>query len=238
MESLFSFFFKYRPLLFEEGHFAFRVPWPIWVVVLLGLAGVAVAVTGYRRPKGKADRSDRIILAGLRLAAFAVLLFALLRPTLVNTSTVPQRNFVGVLLDDSRSMTLPGEDGLPRSTFIEEEFHPDEGPLLRALEEKFAVRFFRYSSSTDRVDGVSGLSFDGSRTDLVGALDRAREELSSVPLQAWSWSLTGPTTQAVHWPKQSFLSRPGPSPCLRLGWGKRPYLRISRWGGSPHPGRS
>lgn len=182
MESLFSFFFKYRPLLFEEGHFAFRVPWPIWVVVLLGLAGVAVAVTGYRRPKGRTNRSDRIILAGLRLAAFAVLLFALLRPTLVNTSTVPQRNFVGVLLDDSRSMTLPGEGGLPRSSFIEEEFHPDEGPLLRALEEKFAVRFFRYSSSADRVEGVSGLSFDGSRTDLVGALDRAREELSSVPL--------------------------------------------------------
>ena len=113
---------------------------------------------------------------------FAVLLFALLRPTLVNTSTVPQRTFVGVLLDDSRSMTLPGEGGLPRSAFIEEAFHPEAGPLLRALEEKFAVRFFRYSSSADRVDGVSGLSFDGSRTDLVGALDRAREELSSVPL--------------------------------------------------------
>ena len=40
------------------------------------------------------------------------------------------------------------------------------------------------------------------------------------------------------WPKQSSPSRPGPSPCLRLGWGKRPSLRISRWGDSPHPGRS
>jgi uncharacterized membrane protein len=32
------------------------------------------------------------------------------------------------------------------------------------------------------VGGAAGLSFDGTRTDLVGALDRAREELASVPL--------------------------------------------------------
>ncbi len=44
------------------------------------------------------------------------------------------------------------------------------------------MRYFRYSSSTNRVELASDLTYDGTRTDLVGALDRAREELSGVPL--------------------------------------------------------
>jgi uncharacterized membrane protein len=182
MDFLFSFFFKYRPLLFREGDVVFRTSWSGWFLLLLAVAGAAVAVASYARPRGKAEAPDRVVMALLRFCAFAVLFFALLRPALVNTSTVPQRNFVGVLLDDSRSMTLPGEDGAPRSAFIEEQLDPEEGDLLRELEERFAVRYFRYSSSTDRVELASDLTWDGTRTDLVGALDRVREELSSVPL--------------------------------------------------------
>jgi len=182
MDFLFSVFFKYRPLLFMEGDMVFRTSWPIVFLLLLVVAGAAVAVASYARPRGKAEFADRVVMALLRFGAFAVLFFALLRPTLVNTSTVPQRNFVGVLLDDSRSMTLPGTDGAARSAFILEQLDPEEGNLLRELEDRFAVRYFRYSSSTDRVELVSDLTFDGTRTDLVGALDRAREELSSVPL--------------------------------------------------------
>ncbi|MCJ7627296.1 MAG: hypothetical protein MUO50_02800 [Longimicrobiales bacterium] len=182
MDLLFSFLFKYRPLLFAEGEVVFRTSGSVVFLLLLAVAGAAVAVATYARPRGKAEPSDRVLMALLRLGAFAVLLFALLRPTLVNDSTVPQRNFVGVLLDDSRSMTLPGADGEARSAFIKEQLDPENGDLLRELEERFAVRYFRYSSSTNRVELASDLTYDGTRTDLVGALDRAREELSGVPL--------------------------------------------------------
>lgn len=182
MESLFSFLFKYRPLLFSEGEVVFRSSWPMGLLLLLGLVtGIAVLVS-YSRPRGKAARIDRAVMATLRFGAFGVLMLALARPTLVNTSTVPERNFVGVLLDDSRSMTLPGSDGLPRSDFIREHLDPVEGDLFRALEEKFAVRLFRFSSMADRVDDLSELTFAGTGTDLAGALDRVREDLSSVPL--------------------------------------------------------
>jgi uncharacterized membrane protein len=182
MEFIFSALFKYRPILFEEGELVFRATWPLLWLLLLAVVGAGVAVASYRRPKGKAGPTDRIIMGILRVGTFGVLVFALLRPTLVNTSTVPQRNFVGVLLDDSRSMTLPGADGAARSSFIADQFDPETGELINQLEEKFAVRYFRYSSSTDRIGGLSELSFGGTRTDLVGALDRVREELSSVPL--------------------------------------------------------
>ncbi len=182
MEFLFSFLFKYRPLLFSEGEVILRASWPLVFLLLLLAIGAAVAVFTYARPKGKAEASERALMALLRIGAFCILFFALLRPTLVNTSTVPQRNFVGVLLDDSRSMTLPGSDGSARSRFIEDRFDSEEGGLFRQLEERFAVRYFRYSSSSERVEFVSELGFDGTRTDLVGALNRVRQELSSVPL--------------------------------------------------------
>ncbi len=182
MESIFSFFFKYRPLLFREGEIVFRTTWPVLLLVLVAGAAIALAGVSYARSRGKTDQRDRVVMALLRVGVFAVLFFALLRPTLALTSTVPQRNFLGVLVDDSRSMTLPGSDGEPRSTFVDERFDSEHGDLLKELEDRFAVRYFRFSSSTDRVEVPTGLAYDGTRTDLVGALDRAREELSSVPL--------------------------------------------------------
>jgi uncharacterized membrane protein len=182
MESLFSFLFKYRPLLFQEGEILLRTPWPVWVLALVASAAVVTAALSYSRPRGKAGRVDRILMASLRAGAFGVLFLALLQPTLVNSSTVPERNFVGILLDDSRSMRLPGTDGRPRSDFIREQLGPDSGLLLTELEERFAVRYFRFSSTASRVEMPADLTFDGTRTDLAGALHRAREELSSVPL--------------------------------------------------------
>jgi uncharacterized membrane protein len=182
MEAILTFLFKYRPLLFREGDLVFRAPWPLLLMLGVALVGVGLAVVGYARPRGKAGPWDRALLGALRVGAFGVLLLALLQPTLVLTSTVPQRNFVGVLLDDSRSMTLPGADGRPRSDFIAERFDAEDGDLLRELEARFAVRYYRFSSTTDRVENPGELTHEGTRTDLVGALDRAREDLSSVPL--------------------------------------------------------
>lgn len=182
MESIFSFLFKYRPVLFAEGDFTFAASWPVATLLLVAAVVSTVALFTYVRPRAKAGRRDRMIMGGLRLAILAVLLFCLFRPTLVLTSVVPQRNFVGVLIDDSRSMTLAGSDDEARGDWIRRALGPESSSLLTQLRERFAVRLFRFSSDTDRVESVAELGFDGTRTDLASALDRAREELSSVPL--------------------------------------------------------
>ena len=133
MESIFSFFFKYRPLLFLEGDIVFRSTWPVLLLVLVAGGAIALAAASYARSRGKTERADRIVLAVLRVGVFGVLFFALLRPTLALTSTVPQRNFLGVLVDDSRSMTLPGSDGEPRSAFVEDRFDPEWLQVLLAI---------------------------------------------------------------------------------------------------------
>ena len=180
-ESLFTFLFKYRPVLFSEGDIVLRGPWPIATLLLAALVFVAVVSFSYLRPRGRAGAIDRTVMAGLRTAALCVVVLCLLQPTLVLRSVVPQRNFVGVLIDDSRSMTLPDDDGGPRSSFVAEQLSA-EGTLMQALAERFAVRTFAFSSTTGHVPDPAALTFNGTRTDLASALDRVREELSAVPL--------------------------------------------------------
>ena len=117
MESLFEFLFKYRPIVFQQGDFAFAAPSDVrtW----LGIAGVigASAVATYTIARGKSTILDRGVMAALRVSLLGVLVFCLMQPSLTLSTVVPQQNFVGVLLDDSRSMLLQDEGGEPRNGF-------------------------------------------------------------------------------------------------------------------------
>lgn len=181
MESIFQFLFKYRPGLFRQGSIALRGPWPVLTLVLAGLAVAAVVGYSYLRPRGRAGALDRGLMAALRTSALGVIVFCLLQPTLVLRAVVPQRNFVGVLIDDSHSMTLPDADGKPRSTFVADQLKAD-GALMKALSDRFAVRTYSFSSKTGRVTDPATLTYQGTKTDLAAALDVVRQDLSSVPL--------------------------------------------------------
>ena len=50
------------------------------------------------------------------------------------------------------------------------------------LNERFSLRFFGFANETDRLDIVNELTYDGTRTHLGQALERAHDELSDVPL--------------------------------------------------------
>ncbi|MDH3479967.1 MAG: hypothetical protein OEO20_16855, partial [Gemmatimonadota bacterium] len=181
LERLFSFLFKYRPIVFERGDLGFGSPWPAWVLAAVALALLALAVVPYLRTR-RLERRDRVILASLRAAAFAILVLCLARPLLVVATVVPQQNFLGILVDDSRSMRIVDHAGSPRSEFVSEHFGPDGSPLLSALAERFKLRFFRFSESAQRVSDASDFGFAGRRTDLGGAIAAAQRELAAVPL--------------------------------------------------------
>lgn len=182
MESIFSFLFKYRPILFQEGEIVLATPWPVMLVMAAGALVAVGAVLTYGSESGKTTRADRSILATLRLLALGILVFGLLQPTLVLTSVVAQRNFVGILLDDSRSMSLPDDEGDPRRDFIDQTFGPEGSDLVSELSERFSLRFFRFSEDANRIAHAGDLNYNGTRTSLTRALDQARQELSSVPL--------------------------------------------------------
>ena len=182
IESLFEFLFKYRPLLFQQGDFAFRASWLGYLAVVAAAVAAFVTLRTYAHVRGNSHPLDRTLLTAVRMAALAVLVFCLLRPVLVLSSVVPQENFLGVLLDDSRSMQIADRDETPRHAFVAEHFGTSESELLTALEDRFALRFFSFSSETDRIGSVAELSYEGTGTHLGLALERAHEELSGVPL--------------------------------------------------------
>jgi hypothetical protein len=182
METTFEFLFKYRPLLFQEGDFTFASPWPA-LLILGGVVLVTIpALFTYGAARGDSRRLDRIVMAVIRLGLVAVLVFILFQPTLILTSVVPQRNFVGILIDDSQSMRIADEDGRARSDFVQSTFGSEGSELLTALSEKFALRFFRFSRDASRLNTIDDLSYSGTATDLGNAMVRAQEELAGVPI--------------------------------------------------------
>ncbi len=181
VESLFSLLFKYKPFVFEKGRLLLSPSWPAVLIAVLLVAIAVPAIRRYALVGGKASPRDRKILAGIRIAVVALLVLCLMRPSLVVATAVPQQNFIGVLIDDSRSMRIADLAGQSRSAQIGE-WLAAESPLLSALEERFKLRLFSFAAGSARVDGIDELSFAGHRTNLARALDRARQELASVPL--------------------------------------------------------
>jgi hypothetical protein len=181
-EGIFEFLFKYRPTEYAKGSFAFGAPFSL-VVLLLAAAAIGVpAVMSYRGVRGKSTKRDRWVLGALRVSALIVLMACLFRPMLLLSAAVPQRNYVGVLIDDSRSMRIADKNGKARSDWVAQQFGGPDSALLKKLREKFIVRLFRFSSGAQRVDSLRDMTFDAGETHLGSAVQQAREELDAVPL--------------------------------------------------------
>ena len=187
LESLFAFFFKYRPAVFEKGDFAFGSPTSVILLLLAGaLIGVPAILT-YAAVRGKSTRRDRWILGSLRAAAILLLVFCLFRPMLLLSAAVPQRNYVGVLIDDSRSMQIADVDAgdarpQTRGDVVRHLVAGPDSAIRKALADRFLVRYFRFSSGTQRIASADDVSFAGTSTRLGDAIEHARQELDAVPL--------------------------------------------------------
>jgi len=182
LEKLFRFLFKYPPLLFQQGDFTWGLSRPVLLVLGGGLAVAMAALLTYRGLSTVDRLRDRVVLVTLRLLALAVLFFCLVRPTLILKAAVPQQNFLGVLIDDSRSMAIADRDGKPRSAFVQEQLTGANARLLASLSQRFVLRFFSFASTSDRIPSATDLKYGGTATRLGQALDRARDELAGLPL--------------------------------------------------------
>ena len=147
-DSLFEFFFKYSPYVFQQGEFRLAATSPVCIAVALAAVVALATVLTYRTAPGDAGLMDRAVLIALRLCLVAIVLFCLFRPVLILRASVPQQNFLGILLDDSRSMRVADHDGKARSEFVNEAFGP-ESAVMKALSSRYAVRIFRFASSTE-----------------------------------------------------------------------------------------
>src|SRR5215203_2833771 len=181
MDAFVEALFKYRPIVFERGDFTLAAPWPMLIIIAVGTLGLALA-WAYGRARGKSTPRDRLLLTSVRAAILGLAGFALLRPTLLVSTAVPQKNAVAILIDDSRSMRIADIDGRTRAQVAQGLLGTRDSALARALSERFQLRYYRFSSAAEPMPDGSGLSFAGGRTHLRAALDRARQDHSTVPL--------------------------------------------------------
>ena len=181
MDAFVETLFKYRPVVFERGDFVLAAPWPMLIVVALAVIGIGLA-WAYQRARGKSTPRDRVVLTAVRIAIVAFAGFALLRPTLLVSTAVPQKNSVAILIDDSRSMRIADAGGRTRADVAQHLLGTRDSALARTLAERFQLRYFRFSSGAEAMPDARAMTFAGGRTHLGTALDRARQELSTVPL--------------------------------------------------------
>jgi uncharacterized membrane protein len=182
LESLFRLLFNYRPVVFQQGEFRLVPSAGSYLAAAVVVAAIAATFLTYRSAKSKSPLRHRLVLAAIRTSILLLVLFCLFRPVLVIKAAVPQQNFLGVLIDDSRSMQIADWNQAPRANFVRQEFATPEAPILKALSDRFVIRTFRFSSGASRVGAPSDLTFGGSQTRIGTSLDGARQELAGLPL--------------------------------------------------------
>jgi uncharacterized membrane protein len=126
-------------------------PMPAMLSVAIGLA--ALVWFTYRPRIRHLSPFRRRLLLGLRFAAIAALLFALLRPELRYSETDDSEATLIVLGDASRSMTVPdAAGGKRRREALVSDLHGNV-PKFEALREQFAIRYLDFSNRADEVAG-------------------------------------------------------------------------------------
>ena len=93
----------------------------------------------------------------------------------------PQETYLGVLIDDSQSMSiadLPGDQS--RQAAIGEAFFEDG--IIDELSEFFQIRTFRFDGQTQRINGMEGLSEEGTASSVDQALQYVDDQLNGLRL--------------------------------------------------------
>ena len=142
------------------------------------LIAVLPGLWRYWRQRGGRAR----LLVAARVLLLLLIVFCLARPMLILRAVVPQESFVGVLIDDSRSMTIADAPDVARGAAALRLLDPEGGDLLGALGQRFKVRLFSFADDLQRVSAPTELRFQGGASHLGDAIERGADELAAVPL--------------------------------------------------------
>jgi hypothetical protein len=178
---VFEFLLGHPRSAYEAGDLAFARGWPLWIGLLLAVAGLAaIAVSLLRRRELSVPR--RAGLGLLQFAFLALLLVLLWRPVLNVERIRDRENVVAVAIDDSRSMNEPDADGAP--TRREAAVGALGGGVLDAIERSSQLRLFGFSDRAEAIDDTGQLAGGAPQTRIGGALDTVLQMAGSVPLAA------------------------------------------------------
>jgi uncharacterized membrane protein len=181
---MFEFLFKYPAAVFSKGTFVLLGAWPRWALaagIALTAASLAFAIWRERNRLASSLSTRRLaVLWALQVAPVALLLLLLWEPAISITALKPQQNIVAVVMDDSRSMGL-ADTGLTRQ---QQALKVLDAGLLKSLESRFQVRFYRLSTGVERIQDVHALCCMGTATQIGKGLRQLADEAATLPIGA------------------------------------------------------
>src|SRR5215467_12586956 len=175
--SIFEFFFKYKPIIYQKGHLAFQLLGSRWLFLFFILAAAAGAYFAYR---SVARDKYSLGLVALRTLTFTILAFIFLRPVLNISTVLPQESYMAVVIDNSESMKIKDDGQTSRAEQLQKQFETTN--FFKRLNDKFKVRTYRFDNSAERIERLDQMTFEGKRTRLESATDLLNQELGTVPL--------------------------------------------------------
>ena len=165
----------------EEGTFSFALgisPWLFGVLVFVIFLSVWLTYLRTTRP---ISQPWKLFLVATRGSVLVLILFCLLRPVITTIQTSPQETYLGILIDDSQSMSIDDLDGgQTRASGIEDLLF--EGGLIEELSESFQIRTFRFDKKTQRIAGAGDLIEGGTASSIDQALNYVDDQLSGLRL--------------------------------------------------------
>ncbi len=180
MEHIISFLFKYRTALFSKSQFGFGVR-PHWVILIAALLGLlALLYFIYVRFSVQLPTEWRLGLMALRTALIVLIVFCIMRPIIVVPAVLPQSSYVLVLMDDSSSMKLGGENDQTRLEAVKNLMGADS-PFNKQLSDKFKTRTYKFSTTAERADAAA-LAGEGEQTNLTAAIEQAVRDAAGLPV--------------------------------------------------------
>jgi uncharacterized membrane protein len=157
-----------------------------WFLLLLSI--LVIAVPWLVPVAGRTvTPSQRKKLQWLRTGTALLLLLAILRPSLVRTASMPTEATIAVLLDRSRSMSLPADADQTRSA-IQNDIVKLLRPAISSLDESLTLKLMEYAGETKELgtDDATISTLDelpkGNATDISRAISAAVESAAGRPL--------------------------------------------------------
>ncbi len=186
---MFELLFKYPAIMFHKGEFVFGRAWPLWLLIALCASAAAYVVFVASRARGRGETPPPstasrwlrpLALGALSWSTLAALLLMLWQPALSVSSLKPRQNVVAVVVDASRSMSMPGQG----TTRMAEAKGLLDSSLLKDLQARYPVRLYTAGAAATRIEKTSAIEPNEPVTRLGDSLAQVAAESATLPIGA------------------------------------------------------
>jgi uncharacterized membrane protein len=177
---LFEFFFNYSRATFANGSLLFASGWPVWLLILLAVAGTGAIVFSILRRRETLSAARLVVLGTIQVTVLSALLVLLWQPALSTEQLRARDNAVAVVVDTSASMSY----GDGQQSRLQQAVGALEDDVLAELDASLGVRLYAFADTSEPIDSLEDVPAPGAATHIGEALLGVLREAGSSALSA------------------------------------------------------